>query len=329
MDQLQIGVIGCGKMAGTLLEKCVRMGQHVAAVYDPDPEAQAKAHESFGAEAARSAEDLCARSDVNAVLVASPPGSHIEGVLAAAAARKPVYCEKPLATNVADCDRMIRACDSAGVPLFVGQVLRLFPLFWQSRLLIDAGKIGAPRAVRVTRTGFARFFGEGWRSRRAEAGGLLLEINVHELDYMRFLLGEPVEVYARMDNLVGQMDYEDQAFVLLTFENGAVGSLHASMSSPIGEYNVSIQGTGGNMVHGGFGGVLKLQTFDGASEEWTPEQVGVPDAYDRELRSWIDHLTRGAAPLFTGADGRACVAMAQAARLSADLGRPVRIAELE
>jgi predicted dehydrogenase len=315
-------------MANTLLKKCVSMGQRVVAVYDPDAEAVARAREDYGAEAASSAEDLCGRADVNAVLVASPPAYHIEGVLAAAAAGKPVYCEKPLATNVADCDRMIRACDEAGTPLFVGQVLRLFPLFWQSRVLIDAGRIGTPRAVRVTRTSFARFFGQGWRSRRAEAGGLLLEIHVHELDYMRFLLGEPVEVYARMDNLIGQMDYEDQAFVIVTFENGAVGSLHASMSSPIGEYNVSIQGTGGNIVHGGFGGILRVQGVGGETEEYKPEDVGVPDAYDRELRSWIDSLTVGTEPIFTGADGRACVAMAQAARLSADLNRPVAIAEL-
>ncbi len=328
MDQMHIGVIGCGDMANTLLRKCVDMGQRVVAVYDPSEAAVEKAREAYGATPSDSPEALCAREDVNTILVGSPPAFHIEGVLAAAAAGKPVYSEKPLATNVADCDKMIAACKAAGVPLFVGQVLRLFPLFWQSKELIDAGKIGTPKAVRIVRTGYSTAFGSGWRSRKAEAGGLLYEINVHELDYMRFLLGDPVEVYARFHNIVGQMDYEDQAFVLVTFASGAVGSLHASMSSAIGEYNVAIQGTVGTMVHGGFGGELRLQTFAGETEQRTPQDVPEPDGYNRELRSWIDSLTLGAAPMFTGEDGRACVAMAQAACISAEEGRPVKIAEL-
>jgi predicted dehydrogenase len=329
MDLVRIGVIGCGGMARDLARRCVNMERtRIVAVYDLEEEALTAAASEFGAEQETNFEALCGRADVDAVIVGSPPGAHMDNVLAAAAHKKPVYCEKPLAVNVAQCDRMIHACEKAGVSLFVGQVLRLFPLFWQSRVLIDEGKIGAPRAVSVTRAGYGEIFHKGWRTRRADAGGLLLEVNAHEFDYMRFLLGEPKEVYARLENILSRMEYEDQGFVLVTFENGAAGCLHTTFSSPIGEYRVHIQGTGGNMVHGGFGGSLQYRTLAGESAEIRPADVNVPNPYDRELSSWLDSLTVGAKPLFTGADGRAAVAMAEAAYRSAEENRPVALSEL-
>jgi len=329
MEIVNIGVIGCGSMAKDLARRCEALGKgRIVAVSDPDPAALAAAADEFNAAPEADFEALCRRSDVDAVLVGSPGGAHMDNVLAAAAHKKPVYCEKPLAINVAQCDRMIAACEAAGVPLFVGQVLRLLPLFWQSHVTIAEGKIGEPRAVSVTRTGFSGLFQKGWRTQRAMAGGTLLEVNAHEFDYLRFLLGEPKEVYARLDNLLGLMDYEDQGFVIVTFESGATGCLHTSLSSPLGEYRVSIQGTKGNIVHGGFGDTLRYKTIDGESGEIAAKDVPVPNAYDRELESWLDSLTKGTTPLFTGADGRAAVAMAEAAYRSAEANRPVAIAEL-
>jgi len=328
MPDLRIGVIGCGAMARDLARRCIALGARITAVSDPDPQALAKGVSELDAEGIEDYETLCSRPDVDAVIVGSPPGNHLENVLAAARARKPVYCEKPLGINVAQCDQMIAACKDAGVSLFVGQVLRLFPLFWQSRVLIDQGKIGTPKAVSVTRAGYGSVFHSGWRKRKDLAGGLLLEVNAHEFDYMRFLLGEPTQVYAKLDNILGGMEYEDQAFVTVSFESGAAGMLHSTFSSPLGEYRVHIQGTEGNIIHGGFGGTLRYKRVDGEEGEFRPEDVNVPNPYDRELASWIASLTAGETPLFTGQDGRAAVAMAEAAYRSAERDRPVAIAEL-
>ncbi len=326
--RLAIGMIGCGNMAMELARRCANLNGSIVAVYDPNPQAAQRAAEEFRAEAMPNEETLYADSRVEAVMVGSPGGAHLANVLTAAKHKKPVYCEKPLGVSVAQCDQMIAACREAGVPLFVGQVLRLFPLFWQSKQLIEAGKIGEPRAVSITRTGYSNMFVGGWRTSFAMTGGLLMEINAHEFDYMRYLLGEPVEVFAKMDNLYRIMEYDDQGYVLVTFASGAVACLHTSLSSPIGEYRVHIQGTKGNMVHGGFGGSLKYQTRDGSGEEFKTDQVAVPNPYDHELSSWIRSLTEGTEPLFRGEDGRAAVAMAEAAYLSAREGRVVRLNEV-
>lgn len=329
MDNINIGVIGCGKMARDLAQRCVRLGRcRIAAVYDPDPNALMDAAVEFVAEKTLSPEELCNRHDVDAVIVGSPPGAHIEGVLAAASARKPVFCEKPLGVSVAECDKMIQACKRAGVPLFVGHVLRLFPLFRHSLRLIADGSIGRPRAISVTRAGSGTAFQTGWRSRRREAGGMLYEIHTHEFDYMRAVLGQPLRVTARIDNVQGKLEYEDQCFVLVDFVNGASGMLHGSLSSPLGEYRVHIQGTEGNILHTGFSGSLKWQRVGGQPEEVHPADIGGQNPYDWELNSWLDSLMYGTEPLFTGEDGRLAVAMAECAYRSAASGRTVALSEV-
>jgi len=155
---------------------------------------------------------------------------------------------------------------------------------------------------------------------------MLLEINAHEMDYMRSILGTPVEAYARLDNLQGGTDHEDQGFVIVAFEDSGTGCLHTSLSSPVGEYRVHIQGTRGNMVHSGFGGSLEWKDLKGASGKVQAGEIEQPNPYEIELASWIDSLTKGTPPLFTGEDGRAAVAMAEAAYESAGLNRPVRVA---
>lgn len=329
MDNVNIGVIGCGKMAKDLAHRCVKLGRcRISAVYDPDPNALADAAFEFSAEAVKDLHALCSRPDVDAVIIGSPPGAHIEGVLAAAAGRKAIFCEKPLGISVAECDRMIAACRKAGVPLFVGHVLRLFPLFRHSLRLIADGVIGQPRAISVTRTGYGSAFHSGWRAKKSMVGGILYEIHSHELDYMRAVMGQPVRVTARVDNIFGKTEYEDQCFVLIDFANGGSGVLHGSISSPVGEYRVHIQGTKGNIVHTGFTGTLKVQQPGGQLEEVTHGDVAGQNPYDRELTSWLDSLMFGTEPLFTGEDGRMAVAMAEAAYRSAAAGRPVAMSEV-
>src|SRR5919197_23345 len=113
-------------------------------------------------------------------------GSHAKqmaalGELRLAAAGKGVFCEKPMALTVADCDAMIAAAREHGRKLMVGQVLRLITVFAEARRLVGEGLIGTPRAIRVLRAG-ARSTGRSdrqrasWRMKRANTGGLLFEV---------------------------------------------------------------------------------------------------------------------------------------------------------
>src|SRR5262249_10151959 len=158
----------------------VKMGRaRIAAIHDIDPEALAARSAEFDAEPVADIHALVGRSDIDAFLVGSPGRSHHDNVLALAPAGKPIYSEKPPCTTVALCDEMIAVCKRHGAKLFVGQVLRLLPLFWKSHEIIESEAIGTPRLCSITRTGRGTFFGNGWRTRFEQSGGLLLEVNSH------------------------------------------------------------------------------------------------------------------------------------------------------
>ena len=96
------------------------------------------------------AQALIADPEVDAVYVATPPASHMEYALACARAGKPVYVEKPMARTLAECEAMIDACRSAGVPLFVAYYRRTLPRFLKIKELVESGALGDVRLVTVT-----------------------------------------------------------------------------------------------------------------------------------------------------------------------------------
>ena len=206
MEKLRFGVIGIGGMAEHLAKLLQQFEDAVVvAAVDTNPERQSAA-EQLGANFYSDYGQMLQNEPIDAVIIGTPCGLHLEPTLAAAQAGKHIFLEKPMEISVERCDRMNRAAEEAGVKLMVGQVLRLFPLFQKSLDIIASGEIGKPKAIAVTRAGYATVFHSGWRVKRELAGGMLLETNVHELDYMRTVMGEPRQVYARMFNLLGKME---------------------------------------------------------------------------------------------------------------------------
>lgn len=327
MEKLRVGIIGIGGMAHALGQRLNQFEDAiVVAAVDTNPERKSAADELDAAFYTDYEEMLCDEA-LDAVVIGTPCGLHMEPTLAAAQAGKHIFLEKPMEISTERCDRMNQAAEQAGVKLMVGQVLRLFPLFRKSLDIIASGMIGKPRAIAVTRFGYATVFHSGWRVKRELAGGMLLETNVHELDYMRTVMGEPTQVYARMFNLLGKMEYEDVAYLIIDFENGGIGDLEASLSAGVGEYRVHIICEGGAIAHGGFGGHLRWARLGEKEEVINVEQAQQEygDPYTLELRSFVDWVLHDKAPLFTGWDGRQAVAMCEAAYLSQERGVPVAV----
>ncbi len=327
MEKLRFGVIGLGGMAHALAQRLQQFDDAVVVTAaDTNPERKSAADE-LNASFYTSYEQMLEKESIDAVLIGTPCGLHLEPTLASAQLGKHIFLEKPMEISVERCDRMIRAAEQAGVKLMVGQVLRLFPLFQKSLDIIASGEVGKPKAIVATRFGYATVFHSGWRVKRELAGGMLLETNVHELDYMRTVMGEPKKVYARMFNLLGKMEYEDVAYVLIDFENDGIGNLEASLSAAVGEYRVHIICEQGAIAHGGFGGTLRWARFGEKENVITAEeaQQQYGDPYTRELRSFVDWVLRDTPPLFTGWDGRQAVAMCEAAYLSQERGVPITV----
>jgi predicted dehydrogenase len=321
-----IGAGGIGKHLAGQLRQIEELPVTLHGFYDENSEAANEAAQQLESNAYPSLNALLEDEAVQAVIIATPPFTHASLTLQALAHGKHVFCEKPMALRLDDCDAMLNAAQQANRLLMVGHVLRLFPLFWHAKCLIEAERIGRVLALNVRRTGYdLDFFSRGWRAAEERSGGLVLEMNVHELDYMRFIGGEVRRVFAQGIRPLPQTPFIQHWQALLTFETGAIGALEASLLDALGRYTVCIVGEQGSILHGGFSGELVLRPVEGEEERFTAEQLNLPDPYRWELTAFARAILEGEPLPFDGWDGRQAVALALACLHSIQTGEPVTV----
>jgi predicted dehydrogenase len=167
------------------------------------------------------AEALINDPEVDAIYIATPPGSHLSCALQVAAAGKPAYVEKPMARMAAECDAMVDAFQRRGLPLFVAYYRRCLPRFEQARALIQSGAIGTVTSVSCEYATPAHRKEAGWRTDVASAGaGLFLDLGSHALDLIDHMLGPLTHVHGLAANLATEQDVEDT--VAMSFLAGQV-----------------------------------------------------------------------------------------------------------
>jgi myo-inositol 2-dehydrogenase/D-chiro-inositol 1-dehydrogenase len=331
-----VGLIGSGRMGAFHAETVARRvpGARLVAVADPAPGAADRLTGALGGgRAYTDVAQLWADPDVDAVVIAAPARSHADLVVAASAAGKHVFCEKPMAVTLADADRAIDAARSAGVVLQVG-FNRRFAADWRAaRNLLDDGALGTPRLLRsLTRDP------GGFDPSRVPPDTIFLETLIHDFDTLRFLNpgAEPVEVYATADALVEpewrSRGLMDTAVVNVRFDNGAMAVAEACFEASYG-YDVrgEVLGSGGMATMGD--GRRNSMAFSGPAgrlvETVRGDQELFPEAYTAELAAFVDAVGTGTPSPVTGEDARAALAIALAAAESVRARRPVRIDEVE
>lgn len=275
---VRIGLIGCGfitQLHSRALRGIIKAGLVDAAVVatcDVDiarAETCAKPH---GATLVTTdpAQLLAA---VDAVWICTPTSSHRALVEQAAAAGVAIFCEKPLATTLADAEAMLAAAEN--VPSQVGLVLRTSPAYGALVDLVRSGALGRAMTVVFRDDQYLPNQGQyasAWRADVTIAGGgTLLEHSIHDLDVLRWLLGEVVEVSARTANFSGHPGIEDLAVATITFQSGAVATLtsawHQILSRPSSRSIEVICERGIAAVHGNeYRGPLTL-IADAGNEE--------------------------------------------------------------
>ena len=329
---LAVALIGSGRMGafhGETLSWRLPTAR-LAAVVDPAPSAAQRLVDALG--------DGCAYTDVaavwddpaiDAVVIATPARTHADLVVAAAAAGKAVFCEKPMATSIADADRVIKATAAAGVVLQVGFNRRFAADWAAARQLIDSGKLGEPRLLRsLTRDP------GGFDPARVLPDTIFLETLIHDFDTLRFLNpgAVAVEVSAFADALV-EPDWRDRglldtAVVTVRFDNGAIGTAEACFEAAYG-YDVRAEVLGAEaMVQLGDGRRTGLMVSDAVGrrvETVRGDQELFAGAYTAELAAFVAAVRRGITAPVTGNDARSALAIALAAAESARSHRPVPV----
>ncbi len=254
------------------------------------------------------ADAILGAPDIDAVYIATLTDSHHDYTLRAAAAGKPVYVEKPMGMNAAQCDAMMAACRTAGVPLWVGYYRRALPRFLAVRDLLAAGAIGDVRMVvsrQLQSLPDTAQFADGavpWRVNPAQSGGgFFFEAVCHTFDILDFLFGPIVDVRAIAGNQAGAYAPEDIVTATYRFASGVQGSGTWCYSADCDEeYNEIVGSTG--RIRFSTTAPVPIRVLRGSSSEEHP--VGDPEHVHQPLiQTIVDELNgRGTCPS-TGESG--------------------------
>ncbi|WP_420110861.1 Gfo/Idh/MocA family protein [Pseudactinotalea sp.] len=231
---------------------------------------------------------------VDAVYVATPPSSHAEHTIRAAAAGKPVYVEKPMARSVGECEAMIEACDRAGVGLFVAYYRRALPRFVAAQRVIQEGRLG--RVERVEVTLLRESAGGGWRlDPELAGGGLFVDLASHTLDWLDLVFGAVTVLGSEVDGGPA----ESRVNVAFSFGSGVTG--HGRWDFEAGRVHDAIEIVGSE-------GSIRMSCFGAEPAVLTTARgpvalpAGQPSVVQQPLiENVVASLLGQAEPLSTGA----------------------------
>jgi len=316
-----MGLIGLGRHGARYAKHLLDgvPGCRLAAVSRQDAQAGERFANDHGVPFCADWRDLLRRSDVQAVLIVTPPSLNREICLAAADAGKALLIEKPLARSTAEAKEMVEAARVAGVPLMTAQTLRFTPVL--RRLREQLATIGQVEyfslCMRAERPPHA------WLDQKDKAGGgVVLEIGIHHFDLLRYLTDqEAVEVRAETARLHTKQ-VEDLAQVRFTLASGAGCFVELSRVSGGRLCRAEAIGQKGQLIADVGPGILTRV------EGWQVVDVGsVPDRPTIEivLETFARSLKDKTPMPVSGEDGLRAVAMAEAAYRSATLGTPVAV----
>jgi len=238
LTKVRWGLIGCGDIARKRVAPALRdlPSCELIAVSRAQAELAESFANEFGARRWYSEwRELLLDHDIDAVYVATPVHLHAQQTIAAAEAGKHVLCEKPMALNVAECDRMIAACRANNVRLGVAYYRHVYPLVGRVKELIGSGELGVPIFVQIN--AFEWFDpkpsdARSWLIKKElSGGGPMFDFGCHRIEVLLDIFGPITDLKATLTNTFFDRDVEDLATVIFQFERGMFGSLTVAHSA--------------------------------------------------------------------------------------------------
>ncbi len=190
---IKVGLVGYGFM-GRMHAQCYEAtGQaRLVAVADLEPRNRAEAEEKLNCRAFSTLSEMLDSVEVDAVDICTPTYLHEEGVMAAVQARKDILLEKPMALTLDACDRMIEAVRKARLKMMVAHVIRFWPEYQVVKELVDSGKYGRVEWLSARRLSPPPTWAwQGWLLDPGRSGGAVLDLHIHDLDFIAWLVGKP------------------------------------------------------------------------------------------------------------------------------------------
>jgi len=340
----KVGIIGCGGM-GNFHGNCLAEMHDVEVVAVCDL-IEAKARDLGDRIGARPCVDYHnLLDDVEAVLVCTEPFHRVDILAACAAAGKQIFCEKPIALNLADADATIAAAREAGVLYMLGYCLRFTQPFKRMRECFASGELGELVSCWTRRFMPADMTGV-WFGEQDKSGGVLLDFGSHDIDWMRWIGGEAKTVLAGAARVRETVHADEHGAAFLLFENGGMGAAEVSWSWHLDESSLGVVGAQGAIIVGRDGVVRKkvagrdeeivdvesAMAVDVAGHVGEKDASGAVRAVAAKDETILEHFFRcireGIEPLTPAEDGRRTLATVLAIHESVRRGAGVDVAEI-
>lgn len=343
MNPLRFGVVGvCGAIGATHVRAIeATEGACVAAVTDLDLDGARRVARVVGCEAAKNFEWLAKRGDVDVVSLCTPHAEHCGQALFALKNRKHVLVERPLATHVADADKVIKAAEKAGRTATVANQCRHRPAVRAAKGLLAQGEIGRVYRATLVHTAFKtqHFYDSApWRGTwEGAGGGVLMHQGLAYLDLLVHLLGLPKRVVAWRATLAHDIAVEDSCSALGEYPDGAQLTVHLNSFQIPGESHLEIVGDRGTLRLEGnslrlYRPSAPLRRFIAedrshlyAYPDCAEERVAMPAAegtHAHIVAETVDALRDGRTPPDSAADSMGGLELSNALLVSSHTGKP-------
>ena len=320
----------------------------VVAAWDDDEERGRAACERFGFNFETGLDSLLAREDLDAVIITCETSAHAAAIEAACAAKKHILCQKPLATTLEDCDRIIRAVDESGVHFQMAFQMRCDPLNIKIKEWLDGGEVGKIGALRRRHCINFLFNSEiasgasAWHIDPVKNVGMFFDDAVHAADFFLWLLGKPQSVMAEIGNTLTTVAPDDTGIAIYRWPNGTMGEIFNSSVTLAAENTTEIYGDAGVIIQNYDDGVSlahaprdangeteALKLWRKSDQSWEKYAAILPDSHWERLkavpRPWLDDIKNNAPSAISARDGKDSVEMCLAAYQSAREGRRIEI----
>lgn len=331
MKKIVIGVIGAGRIGKLHVENILKYFpiMEIKAIADPYVD-EAWAQKKAIPVITRDPNIILQDKEINAILICSPAPEHVPQIIAAARAGKHIFCEKPIATNIAQIEQALHEVKKAGVKLQVGFNRRFDPNFAKIKQLVHEKNIGSPHLIRITSRDPEVPPAEYLKT----SSGMFLDMTIHDFDMARFLIGDEIEeVYANGTVLINSVFSDcndiDTAVINLKFANGSLGVIDNSRQAVYGyDQRVEVFGSEGaasadnnkstNTLLSTKAGVMSEKPLYFFLERYK-------ESYIAELKAFYDCIVNDSPAPVSGKDGLLSVVVGLAAQQSLRENRPVKI----
>ncbi len=329
---MNVGVLGAGFMGGTHARAYAKLpAVQVVAVSSRSLENATKLAAEVGANPVTDEMAIINDPTIEAISICLPTHLHKPFTLAALQAGKHVLLEKPFALNVADCDAMIAAYEKSGKFLMVAHVLRFWPEYVAIADFLHSGALGKPLSAVASRLTQAPAW-SSWFTEPTQSGGAVLDLMIHDLDVLNWMLGQPQSVYARghqskpdmWDHMLTTVDYGTthgviEASAFLPQDYPFTMTLKLYCQRGLIEFGFKAGGVSVEM-----GGGSSLLVYEQGKSY--PLKVALGDAWEAQVAYFVDCVRTNRTPVHgTPQQARLGVQMANATRQSLESGQVVAI----